>query len=844
MTKDILPITEDKKAYCYFNSLLIPVVDSDCVDPPVYITDAKRIFFGFFSADCYTDYNRVNDENVSILVRCKSFNSIASGFTVIYTLKIDNPKKTLFENNFVLTNKEFAKLPKIYEYEFLKIVDDKKKIKYNKLLVLKTTELFCKLSEVYSKCNLNSRVWYLVMTALIRPSKIHSSNWLLYASLLDESEKENFGYEALPKINFPSSSEELATSSTPKTMIGIISINSSQFWPLSFVRTHGFQTVLKITRDYQYFAETLHAKGGIIEQKFNDETKESRRGCMANMLFYEAITKHFPNIFDIINENEKTTDDVIIPEFVKNVKYFDSEFLQDLSTFCKRSVAITPSIDKISLQSYYQQQTTEVSEPFSKWMSAQSATEQMMSIHNKFRKHNLTRTIFNLTWSRTALYSKRKYFYSRMDPVESEIRSSILYPLYTPFVFSNMVKYPNKNIYAHIVNTEKLDAPFVKNKQLHSRIRTFIREPTDNNFLLYSMAFFDIIIREEYAFNEQIINNFPIYTIPFDIDIYDKQFSKDYFDVTDREREKDSLIKKKIFFRQKMIDLLLRSFEVIGLRDITEKNTEFILFESLHKKGEDIKKLGFRMIVRLTTYVLANSAVALNVIKVANFLMSLDPYFPGPCLDEDIFSKRNHYLRLPLNCKRTQRGELIRPLIPIITSSACIRPSKGLAHLPNKYLKDKVKLVKSAPNVETCYVTQFVLDSTIARRMIQNKFMKLPPKITDDYTKEVRELILPIVINELKKLFPSFNAKLFVNRNGMGNEYTLGTNLIGICVRKTHIDETKNPCSIRCFINDVKGIVTGCCMIFCFGADCKPARLCTEELPPKTSQSNECLATH
>lgn len=797
-------IDENMPSSCQiFNALLIPVIENDVANPPLYIPDAKKVFLGFFSGDKYTSYEGFNGP---VLVRCKAFNAFSSGFTTIYTIRIDNLKEQLFEKNFVLTDKEFKKLPKIFEYPFLTLKGSNQKEKYSKMIILKTTELFTKLSEFYSKCNVNSRLWYLVMTALIRPSSIHSSNWLLYAFLLE--------------------SKTTASSNCKTGSGGIISINTSQLWPLKFLRKDGYEKVLRFSRDFHYFAEKLHEKGTSIFEKLNRKTKGARQGAMPNMLFFETITKYFPSVYDVINENECNTNEIILPEFEKNIKYYDSEFINDLASFCKQSVQVTSNVDKKSLQGYkYDDDSNSCCK---KWMTAKTAQNQLMDIHKKFKKHNLTRTLCNLTWARTAIYSKRKYFFSRTNPLD-EVELDIPFPLNTPFLFSSTVENPNKLIFSHVVNADKLDAPFKTNKDLHKRILAFLNDSSEYNFILYSKRIYDIIATEQYAFNEQIINNYPIYAIPFDIDIYDKFFIMEYAE--------GNSMDKRITMRSKLIEIIIKTFNVLGLKDISEKNAQFVLFESLHKKDEPIHKLGFRLIVRTANYVLANTSVALNLTKVANFLMSLDTYFPGPCLDEEIFNKRGQYLRLPLNCKRSSAGELVRPLIPLITDhSLCFVPSVGLIHHKHKGLSDKVKVVDSAPNVDSCSVTQTVLDSTIAKRMIQNKFKTMSTKAMEDYTESVRKLVLPEVKKEMSASFPNFSEDLlFVERKGISNVYVLASNLKGVCLKKKHIDESTNPCSIYCFINEYNGIITASCTQFCFGSDCKSSRMCSVDLPPHSS---------
>ena len=852
----------------------MPVLLNKDSNTPTYITDAKQIFLAFFSADKYNDYfefgNNHGTVSKTIFVRCKVFNFYTSGFTTIYTVKIDNPRKNLYDKHFVLSRFEFNSLPRIYEYKFLKIrsdmgIDDSDKNKrhiYNKTLVLKTIDLFSRLSEIYSKCNVNSKIWYLIITALIRQTnQIHSSNLWLYGFLLEEQESQCLIRDTINKSSF-----------------GLVSINSSQLWPLKYLKKYGYEQLFKITCDFHFFSEMIHKNGANIDKKYNQKTIGCKRGQMTNMLFYESVTKNFPNIFDVINADTVHIDKTIIPQFEKDVKFFESEFVKELNKFYKKSVHIKYNINKNTLQRYEFRPQSNNSAACSAWMTSRTCMNQIHdTVHKLFRKHNLTRTIINCTWSRTAFYTKRKYFMSRIDPVKTEFDSLLPYPMNTPFVYTFPLSEPKRMLVSHVVSIDALDQPFVRNKKLINRIRTYIRDPTDHNFLMYSMAYNDIIEREQYAYNEQIINNFPIYALPFDIDIYDKQFQHDYFDTgcsdiigghedlcSKNAKTKNVLIKKKLFLKKKLIKLVLRTFEIVGLKNVTEKNTDFFLFESIPNMDEKIVKMGFRLIVRMSNHVLMNKNVAANIIKVANFLMELDPYFPGKCIDEDIFEKKNHYLRLPLNGKRTPSGDLIRPLIPIIDSNkagCCIRPSTGLVHHANRKLKDSVSIVECAPNLDGCSITQSILDSSIARRMIENK-KKTIRIITEDYTKEIVEHVLPAVKLEIKRIFPSSNYddQLFVDRRGQSNAYCLGEKLIGICIKKTHTEERTNPCFIMCYINhnssdndnrnrghkkaiDCAIVVKANCYIYCYGTSCNSSFLLSLDLP-STSRDNLMNVSH
>lgn len=746
--------------------------------------DSSTFYLGYFSGS-----NTAAAGDETIYVHCKAFNAFQAGFTTIYCLRIPDPRKNLFDKNFILTRPEFNSFV-CYTYPFFHFVTSKKKTRTpNKNLVLTSAGLFVRLAQIYTKCSGNAYVWYLTMTGLLRESSspILAGNWQLYASILTPF-----------VIDFRS---------------GIISVTGKHFWPKLWCQKVGAQMVLAITGEFHALAETVHEKTTEIYRELNAATRSSKLGQTPNMLFYESISKYFPSVFDVISCAPNLLTDTILPEFHHELAYYDGKFKEEMKRTFKEKTVMTVCRDSSTLQCYAKTDQTRRQSP---WMTTVELEKQIRDVLNVFKRHNMFRSVPTVQRStRTAFYAKLRYLYSRTDPLD-EFRPWP-YPLYTPYVFTLR---NNAFLATHILNIDELDRPFLESKRIVAHIRLFLQTPTAGQFMKYATAILDVIRREGYSYNEQLIANFPIYALSLDVDIKDVDFVRRY-------SSKERWLEKKLALRTSLVELMTATFEILNL-NITEKNANFLLYESIpHQSsgggggGSSAAKIGLRFVIRSNHYVFRNTTVVSNIVKLANFLMSLDSKYPEPCLDESVYSVRGRFLRLPCTGK-WRDDEIVLPLIPIMTRPiACFVPSAGLVHYRHRNLAKKVKVVEFVPNFEMISATKKVIPSSITSRMINNNF-KITYFLDKDYSEAINRQIVPFLESmPLMRENGIVGGVLRATRKAK-NEYNLGQRLIGICNKKRHLDPSRNPCSVYCFLKKTatdESIVANVFQ-YCFGSDC------------------------
>lgn len=464
--------------------------------------------------------------------------------------------------------------------------------------------------------------------------------------------------------------------------------------------------------------------------------------------------------------------------------------------------------------------------------------------------------------------------------------------VYTPQVYANPATGAGRTVYKYtsITNPAKLDQPFAKNAELLNFIRQFLKQPSNLRYIRYAQVMYDTMVRHNYTYNEQIVSHFPIYALSFDIDITDKAFIARYFSRDDPEADLllhqqqqqvtttttsssssalcrqncvDQQIKNKLKTREELIKVMLKTFQIMDIHDITEDNTEFTLYESLNDCNElqrtsSVAKLGFRFIVRSQLYVVAHAGVMVNIIRIANFVLNfLNDYLPGPCIDEAPYLQQGHYMRLPMNCKRSSTGNMIRPLIPIVTSKKLsFVPSAGLIHHRHTSLQlNNFKVITNTPNIHDCPITRSVLPSDVTLRMLKNKLgikqgvgggeggcddaAGAEDWCSRDFTYEIDTIACPIIYQTLMDKLQErgghgggggglYPTDLKAERVLLSNRYSLATHVPGTaCVKKIHLVPETNPLSIYCFIKKIDQEQFVCnAYQRCWGSDCQNTFLC------------------
>ena len=221
------------------------------------------------------------------------------------------------------------------------------------------------------------------------------------------------------------------------------------------------------------------------------------------------------------------------------------------------------------------------------------------------------------------MYEPRNYFLTGVAVID-ELKDHLPFKLNTPFVYFPSIKQPKSFRYGNPNDAKILDAPFAHDAILAKCITDFLKASTEANFTAYSTRMYQIISQYDYCYNEQVIANYPVYGITFDVDIEYKNMVEEYYKI---ERSTTvTRITKNLCLRQELKRLILVVFrDILGLEDF-ESTSNFFMYESL-PSAPSISKIGIRFIVRSSKYIIENSDVMLAVAKALIFLTNFDIFF-------------------------------------------------------------------------------------------------------------------------------------------------------------------------------------------------------------------------
>ena len=797
-----------------FSCFLIPLTEESQVD--TYIPDSKALFLSFFTEEKAEGVDFKYSKIEPILVKCKAFKKNEPGFITLYEVIVKNPQAELFDRNFIVDRlKFFYEFEHHYNYPFIKLKNPQSSLKrkkaiWNHLIILNSININIRLANIYAMCDFTSIHWYMLMTMLISDDlHILPNNLLVYLKNYDfQKNAQGFSFISIDDH---------------------VSITGKNIWPILFIRANGSDRVLELTANCKVFVRQFYQRGTHIFNKFNESTKQVKngRGIAPNMLFYETVLQHFSTPDQIMNMNESEINEVIA-SYEKELHSFDGKYISELKEFCGRTTKLTRKpTESLLCYSYCDDDASSKLFSSNEPKNFKSILESLKPCYTKVYEHkNFCRGIINNLKTRTSLYEPRKYFLTGAQAID-ELKGYLPFKLNTPFVYIPAVQQPKSFLYGNLNSAKTLDLPFIGDTSLAQRISDFLKVPTEENFMAYTSLMYQIITQHGYCFNEQVIANYPVYAMSFDVDITDNNMVEQYY----RKESSASIsrITKKIQLRKELRQLILVLFrDLLGLEDF-ESTSNFFMYESL-PSAPPISKIGLRFIVRSSKYVIKNSDVMLSVIKALNFLTSFDSFFPGPCFDEAVYRERGHFMRLPMCCKRDKKGSLISPLVPImVDKTRCYLPSTGLIHHQHKSLRSECFVVSDVPDITECTAVKPLLSHKIIERMIKNKICTPGEKenknyIMKDYTDVINSKVIPIVKQKLIGMGVDEGCvkslKLSAERFGVTNRYILADKT-EVCVKKRHMNPESNPCKIYASVKkDDSGCVFANCFAHCYGSDC------------------------
>lgn len=754
------------------------------------------------------DYESYADSTWKL--RCKTFTKTGELF-VAYVVEIVDPKWLVRKKRLTLTRKEFSKLPGFERCDRVRAPEYKRvpgrRIKertgrtvYNKSLYITPIELYGVLANLEDQCHSVPELWYFVLSSQLcraDDDPLLKDDYALYGKQL------------------------LCNASTELNKTVSLTQSTLWVWPenLAVAELDGLfgkmGNLFVMTR-------TLHRRCVKMLTTFNEViTNKTCSDSIINMAFYKVITDLFPSTSSVLRSNNEAIR-TALNRFREMISFYEADYEDELYDYFQHEdsgVTLSRPVKMKDLTAYDPAKTTDAGLTGVK--TGKERQYDVIALNTRvFRPVSLTKTFDLPSSPLTNLWSNKVYSYADKPAIDEIARTP--FPVGCPF----LVKIPKdgcKTIRnAYVTNVEEFDKPFLVDR-VYETVDEFLYHPTIKTYVKYAGAMAAIMDRHDYCFNEKMVQGTIAYRAVFDVDITDTEFIRYYLDV-------DKRIERKYEMRQKLMDVVKRGLRIIGLGDKVE--ARYVVYESMGSQGGEVRKLGFRFVAALNDYVFLSVGVVAKFAELVNLLMDQDPYFPGPCIDLNVYA--NGTIRLPLNCKSDKTGHLI----PLVTERKKIDlvPSNGLCHLPPPNSEDRiVRVIAYIPSINESSTAKKLSDLEIIETTMEDKFSKTGDAITGDYSDKIREYLIPRLVTVYgERGFNNARTFLRVSKQSVFKQsYKLNDGkLYGICTKK-HANVQGNPIQIVCDLFKKDGRVWYKVSQWCFGDKCGWSPVSTGALEEK-----------
>lgn len=719
----------------------------------------------------------------------------------VFVVKIENPEWLVSTKRLTLTRSEFTGLPGFSRCPNVTVPEYKKDSKggrvkkavtgkkvFNKSLYIAPIEIYGVLANLEDQCLAVPKLWYFVLASLLSRTKedpLLNDDYVHYGKQL------------------------LCTSTTELNKTVSLTQCTLWVWPISLSVAKLNELFVETGRLFN-MARRLHKQTvGMLKTYNGSITNKKVSDSVINMAFFKGITEKFPTPNSVLQSNEESIKDGA-ETFKKIIEFYENDYEEELQDYFRHEdsgVMISNPVKQTSLAAY---EIARTEEALSKTKTGRERQLDAIALNaSVVAPVGLMKTLNLPLAPLINLWSRQTYAYSGKLAFDEITKPP--FPVGCPFV----VKLPDqkgKQIRnAYITNVNEFDKPFLVDK-VYRAVLNFLDEPTMQTYMKYAMAMVSIIDKNEYCWHEKMVQGNPAHRMILDVDANDIEFIR-Y--ITNSEKR----MERKFEFRQKMIDIVQRAFGIIGLGN--DVKGRFTLYESMGITGEEIKKLGFRFVVVLEEYVFLSVGVVSKFAELINLLMEQDTYFPGPCIDLNVYA--NGSMRLPMNSKTNKKSHLIPLLMDRKRCDFC--PSNGLCHLPPSDIGDrKVRVISYIPSIDESSTTKKLSDLHIIETTMENKFSKSGDVITGDYANKIREFVLPVVVELYKDRGFDVTTFLRVSKQSVFKQnYSLTKNepkLYGVCLNKKHSFELGNPIIIACDLYQSDGQIRYKVAQMCYGSEC------------------------
>ena len=739
------------------------------------------------------DYESYADSTWKL--RCKTFTKTGELF-VAYVAKIEDPKWLVHTKRLTLTRKEFFKLPEFERCKRVRVPEYKRvtgqpvkertgKMVYNKSLYITPIELYGVLANLEEQCYSVPKLWYFVLSSQLcraDDDRLLKDDYVHYGKLL------------------------LCNASTELNKTVSLTQSTLWVWPDS-LRVAELKALFEEMGSMFAMTRTLHRRCVEMLTTFNGViTNKTCSDSIINMAFYKVITDLFPSTSSVLRANDEAIQ-TGSKRFREMISFYEADYEDDLYDYFQHPDSGVMLSRPVKLKNLAAYDTAKTDTALTNVKTGKERQYDVIALNaSVFRPVSLMKTFDLPSLPLTNLWTNKVYSYSGKPAIDEITKTQ--FPVGSPF----LVKIPKDGCKtmrnAYVTNVEEFDKPFLVDR-VYETVNEFLDEPTIKTYVKYAGAMAAIMDRHDYCFNEKMVQGTIAYRAVLDVDITDVEFIRYYLDPENR-------LERKYELRQKLIDVVKRGLRIIGLGDKVE--ARFVVYESMGSQGKEVRKLGFRFVAVLNDYVFLSVGVVAKFAELVNLLMDQDPYFPGPCIDLNVYA--NGTIRLPMNCKSDKTGHLI-PLVTERKKSDLV-PSNGLCHLPPPKSEDRiVRVIAFIPSINESSTAKKLSDLEIIETTMENKFSKTGDVITGDYSDKIREYVIPRLVTVYEDR--GFNAKTFLRvskQSVFKQSYKLTDGKVyGICTKK-HANVQGNPIQIVCDLFKKDGRIWYKVSQWCFGDKC------------------------
>lgn len=387
-----------------------------------------------------------------------------------------------------------------------------------------------------------------------------------------------------------------------------------------------------------------------------------------------------------------------------------------------------------------------------------------------------------------------------------------------------------------ILNGLNIDKPL--SSQVVGSVKRHLRNPSLSSYMEYCIELISHVESSDYYYNETVNPFLPIYTVDFDIDIYDKQYIRLYYESEDQWKVKEDLF-------ESLKRLIIFTCNDVMRLPVTSENTTFFMYESIRNDLDQIDKpnfkLGVRLIAKFTTICFKNSSVVDEFQKILNIYRlrfdHLRRIHDDNIFDAAIYGQLNHEIRLPMNLK----PDGSKPLLPIFFKchsdnfGNALFMTNALVHSRNNLDPNaNIQFISQVSKPTEDLIEKFDTSSVLKLMFLAKRDKKVPDteaketlkafKITKENKKALIDVIDRYSQGRLKqrsnrRILNIFLEKPLVFRGKNKFGWCSG---LKFCAISAHEKAMRNPCDYYVCINRLPSGQHECYIYcYCFSPRCQ-----------------------